>query len=124
MTEAATECTLLIDGTEVPHAKLTFNTPRHVHDLIEVPGDTGSRRVLGRSGFGISFCGLAEEVGPYLDGGPHDIVLRPDGAEAELPVHGVRLTKYADCDGLAYGYGVTADENHQVIEWKELVPNG
>jgi len=123
-TEAETECALVIDGTEVPYAKLTFDMPRHAHPQIEVPGDTGTRCVLGRSGFGISFCGLAEEVGPYLDGEPHDIVLRAAEAGVELPVHGIRLTKYADHDGLAYGYGVAADEDHQVATWKELVPNG
>lgn len=124
MTEAATECTLLIDGTEVPYTNLTFSLPRHAHALIAVPGDTGDRRVLGRSGFGISFCGAAEEIGPYLDGEPHDIVIRAVEANAELPAFGIRLTKYADHEGLAYGYGVASDENHQVATWKELVPNG
>lgn len=119
-----TGCALIIDGTAVPIANYTFDTPRHAHRLLPPPGATADQHVLGTSGFGISFCGVAEEVGPYLDGEPHDIVMRPDGADVELPVSGVRLTKYAEHDGLAYGYGVVTDENHQVATWKELVPNG
>jgi hypothetical protein len=119
-----TECTLVIDGTAVPLTDFRFDTPRHVHRLILPPGAEADSFILGASGFGVSFCAPAALLAPYLDSKPHDIAIRPHEAAVELPVFGVRLTKYAEHGGLAYGYGVVTDKNHQVATWKELVTNG
>jgi len=111
-----TDHRLLIDGTEVPVEQLTFDTPKTVHELLQPPGRPNARRILGVSGFGMSFAGRADDLRPILDGERHDVLIR-SAAGPELPVKGVRLEKHDEDGGTWYGHGrLTSD---YTLEWRQ-----
>lgn len=113
---------IFIDGAEVPVDNYEFSTPSHLHWPL-MPAGRAAQGYSGVTGFGISFCGPANNLRPYLDGELHDVTIRPDGADAEMTAR-IRLRKHAEENGTWYGHGCVTNENYQHITWKELVPNG
>ena len=110
---------IFVDGAEIAVDKYKFEQPRHVHRPIQPPGRPDNAW-LGAPGFGISFCGPADVLRPYLDGEFHDVLIRAGASGVELAAR-IRLSKHDEENGTWYGRGCVTGENYQVIEWKELV---